>query len=181
LFTYLFRLFKYRIYSIHLIYLFIYNLCNSFILFIVNSFLISVYLKNIHFKYLSYLLILFTYRIYSYTYYMYDIYSLIASDIFWYQLFPHRQPYSFITTQIFKHYNRGSKRKANPATAMTGPDSSRRLRLPDGKVVFQPYAPGRLLRHNAAGRIKSMASSGIEPASFSLVVRCLNQLRHRML
>jgi hypothetical protein len=38
---------------------------------------------------------------------------------------------------------------------------------------------GRAQGHSAAGRKISMTPSGIELATFQLVVQCLNQLRHR--
>jgi len=99
--------------------------------------------------------------------------------------------------------------KANPLEAWTGPECSRRLRLPDFKTVgtwrwygCQPCAPAAftprkyswfsfLLESESTprsyvrpkglcqGKIP-MIPPGIEPATFRFIAQCLNQLRHRV-
>ena len=84
------------------------------------------------------------------------------------------------------------KSKAVPLQAWTGPEGSRRLRLPDFKTIgtwrwwgCQPYAPANftprkyswysfLLQAESTPRPYSMKPSGIEPATFRRVPRCLS-------
>jgi len=50
---------------------------------------------------------------------------------------------------------------------------------PPGNTHFN-YRPGPLQGHSAARNIMSIAPSGIEPATFRLIVRYLNKLCHRI-
>jgi hypothetical protein len=79
------------------------------------------------------------------------------------------------------------KGKAIPLQALTGPEGSRRLRLPDFKTIgilrwegCQPYAPAAFTPR-ATVQLEGlcqwkiwMTSSGIDPVTFWFVVRCLN-------
>jgi hypothetical protein len=71
-----------------------------------------------------------------------------------------------------------SKGKAIPLQAWTGPEGSKRLRLPDFKTIgpwkcqgCQPYAPTAF----TSRKHSSMTPSEIEPTTFRLVAQCLNR------
>ena len=81
------------------------------------------------------------------------------------------------------------KGKAIRVQAWTSPEVSRKLRFPDFldnrhmKVVPLVLISVRLSRpqdHSAAGSIKSMTPTGMEPTTFQLAAQCLNQLRHHV-
>ena len=103
----------------------------------------------------------------------------------------------------FERRNNAVKGKASPLQAWTGPEGSRRLRLPDFKVVrLSALNTGRLYPQDiflvlisVRGWVKPRAivrpeglcqwkipltTLAIELKTFRLVALCLNQLRHRV-
>jgi hypothetical protein len=111
---------------------------------------------------------------------------------------PHRDS----TPQLFIYIY-----KAIPLQAWTGPEGSRRLRLPDCKTIgtwnwygCQPYAPAAFTSQEiflvlVRGWVKRRATvrpeeicqwkipvtlSGFELTTFPLLAHCLNQLSHRV-
>ena len=94
------------------------------------------------------------------------------------------------------HYRSG---QALRVPGVWGSHISRQSAHEDGKVVSSTHRPplptqeiflvlisvrgwrlSWLQGHSAAGRIMSVTTSGIEPATFQLAEQCLNQLRHRV-